>query len=568
MESQTVDSSTTYTQLPECRFSRAGYEFIGWNTLPNGNGTWFSDQRLLVGDEIADMTLFAQWRPVEAHKPYTQLEYIHSEGTGDCGLASVNTGFKPDTNMRILLEYSKVDSSANVAGNWKDPNYAVAVSNNKLALFNNAPNYDIDGALNTKITLDAQRYSGLVTATYTVDSSTTNVVIGAENSNDIGNTDLYLFALNKGNEGNAPYSGGGRARIYSAKIWGDDERLVREYIPVILTEDITASQAGDGKAHHAGELGLWDKVESKFYGNANSTGYFTNASVCVIRFDANGGTGTMEAQSVIAGSAATALAKNTFTRTGKTFVGWNTEQDGTGVWYGDEYESNEWKGGDVYELYAQWADEAGTGYFQAVHYMQTGTLGGYIDTLIPGNEVYGADVRFKTVSAPQSEYAVIMGSDFDNFCIGMHGNLTTLYSWWNGKKALWSTAMPDTDSVDARMTGASVTLNGASQTLQNTSAGAVGGTSPTTVRVGSVAGTNDRNMDAKYYGVKLTDSSGEALVHLVPCVLTRKISTYEAAKLASDYAVHLAGEVGMWDLVSNRFYGNVTGIGKFTCELD
>ena len=70
--------------------------------------------------------------------------------------------------------------------------------------------------------------------------------------------------------------------------------------------------------------------------------------VVTVSFEANGGAGSMSDQS---GSSSATLSPNTFTRTGYTFVGWNTVADGTGTAYSDEqtydFSAN-------LTLYAQW----------------------------------------------------------------------------------------------------------------------------------------------------------------------------------------------------------------------
>ena len=70
----------------------------------------------------------------------------------------------------------------------------------------------------------------------------------------------------------------------------------------------------------------------------------------VITYYANGGTGTMDAQTVKKGTEVT-ISANTFTREGYTFTGWNTVADGTGDPYGDEAPIN--PPSDI-TLYAQW----------------------------------------------------------------------------------------------------------------------------------------------------------------------------------------------------------------------
>ncbi|MBQ3265770.1 MAG: InlB B-repeat-containing protein [Ruminococcus sp.] len=71
-----------------------------------------------------------------------------------------------------------------------------------------------------------------------------------------------------------------------------------------------------------------------------------------VTFDANGGTGTMTAQSIIRATA-TALTANTFTRDGYTFSGWNTKADGTGTSYADKASVTLHEKADL-TLYAKW----------------------------------------------------------------------------------------------------------------------------------------------------------------------------------------------------------------------
>ena len=61
------DQHMTYDQpsaLNTCRFTKPGYRFLGWNTVPDGSGTSFTDDQEVVnlaskqGDTV---TLYAQW---------------------------------------------------------------------------------------------------------------------------------------------------------------------------------------------------------------------------------------------------------------------------------------------------------------------------------------------------------------------------------------------------------------------------------------------------------------------------------------------------------------------------
>lgn len=71
-----------------------------------------------------------------------------------------------------------------------------------------------------------------------------------------------------------------------------------------------------------------------------------------LSYDANGGSGTM-AEQVFTESIKQALVKNIFERTGYTFAGWNTKQDGTGTAYADKAD---FTAAATSTLYAQWSE--------------------------------------------------------------------------------------------------------------------------------------------------------------------------------------------------------------------
>lgn len=72
-------------------------------------------------------------------------------------------------------------------------------------------------------------------------------------------------------------------------------------------------------------------------------------------FDANGGSGTMAAQTA---SGATALAANSFTNSGYSFAGWNTAANGTGTSYSD---GASFAFSASTTLYAQWTANSSGG---------------------------------------------------------------------------------------------------------------------------------------------------------------------------------------------------------------
>lgn len=76
-----------------------------------------------------------------------------------------------------------------------------------------------------------------------------------------------------------------------------------------------------------------------------------------VKYDKNGGTGkTMKKTSKVKYDKKFTLKKNTYTKKGYTFAGWNTKKDGSGTMYVDQQEVSELskKEGATVTLYAQW----------------------------------------------------------------------------------------------------------------------------------------------------------------------------------------------------------------------
>ena len=76
-----------------------------------------------------------------------------------------------------------------------------------------------------------------------------------------------------------------------------------------------------------------------------------------VSFDANGGTGSMSSMTFGKGETKT-LTANAFTRTGWTFIGWNTKSDGSGTSYTNKQSITPTEN---LTLYAQWEESKDTG---------------------------------------------------------------------------------------------------------------------------------------------------------------------------------------------------------------
>ncbi len=97
----------------------------------------------------------------------------------------------------------------------------------------------------------------------------------------------------------------------------------------------------------------WMGTDSYFMFTGRSVRCIFSTPYTVV-FDANGGSGSMNGQSIKVNETAT-LIPNAFTRAGYAFTGWNTRANGRGVDYADEDEViSLTTGGATIILYAQW----------------------------------------------------------------------------------------------------------------------------------------------------------------------------------------------------------------------
>lgn len=181
---------------------------------------------------------------------YVLLNYLQSGGA-----QYINTGFKPNNNTRIVVDFQSTG----------------AASDNIKALFGSRTSYNA-GCFNLWI-MPQTVYPQYGANEYTAKPISKNVssrMVYDMNKNvaTVGNTSVtfasttfatnypvYLFNMN---DGGIPDDRPAMGRLYSCQIY-DNGTLVRDYAPCI---------------NPSGAFGLYDKVSGQFYGNAGS-GAFT-----------------------------------------------------------------------------------------------------------------------------------------------------------------------------------------------------------------------------------------------------------------------------------------------------
>ncbi len=171
------------------------------------------------------------------------------------------------------------------------------------------------------------------------------------NSSSIITSDITLYA--KWNirtfyiyfNGNGATSGNTSAQLFE---WGVEQNLTASsYLKTGYDfAGWNTSSNGSGDAYSNEELTSFERTSNLYYLYAQ-----WELSSYDIVFDSNSGTGTMENQSFEYTTSAD-LENVTFTKTGYTFVEWNTESDGSGTSYSNQAEFTMPLDGDT--LYAQW----------------------------------------------------------------------------------------------------------------------------------------------------------------------------------------------------------------------
>ena len=183
---------------------------------------------------------------------YMELTYIESTGT-----QYVDTGFKPNQNTEIQLDVAFLGSvGSNIAG-VRNSN-SDATNRFGIITFSSASKIGAffrDSAIQA-ISFDANRHSyKLKKSGLELDGTS----YGSANGGSFSCTyNIALFGWNNGSDGIAATS----SRVYACKIY-DNGTLVRDFVPCI---------------NASGEIGLYDSVGKKFYGNAG-TGVFTGSEV-------------------------------------------------------------------------------------------------------------------------------------------------------------------------------------------------------------------------------------------------------------------------------------------------
>jgi uncharacterized repeat protein (TIGR02543 family) len=351
------ETSSSAAALTTNVLTRTGYTFSGWNTAANGSGTAYADGANYGFG--ASVTLYAQWSA-----DFFAVTFNANGGSGSMTAQSENSMTALSANSFAYAGY--IFSGWNTQANGSGTSYGDGSS------------YSFSAAL----ALYAQWTAVSVVAnTYTV-SFNANGGAGSM-SPESSNTGASLSANAFGRSGytfsgwNTQANGSGTGYADRASYgFGANVTLYAQWAVDVFTVTFnanggTGSMAGESSSStRALSVDTFSDSGFTFSGwntqaNGGGTAYAGganygfganvtlyaqwSANFFAVTFNANGGSGSMTNQSE---NTTTALIANSFTHSGFTFSGWNTQANGGGTAYAGG--ANYGFGANV-TLYAQWA---------------------------------------------------------------------------------------------------------------------------------------------------------------------------------------------------------------------
>ena len=326
-----------------------GLTFTGWNTKPDGTGDAYRPGDTLT--VTGDTTLYAQW---EANTYKTEFRDWQgrtiTSGTAKYGTtptvpALADTTWLADPDMN----FDNVDG-------W-----------HKNRAWNGSFEFTKDGLISRTRDLYGpikKSFDGTVHIEFQGDASKAKSAVGAGYNLLYDPSSTNYAEWNVCGKGQAScrydgYSSNAGMTKYDIQSWLQIDSYDNEGYGELLAKHMQLTQVDpathNGIARDGYVFTGWDKDPSKpVEGDTVYTAQYRPA-VYKIRFDANGGTGTMADQSHTY-DRKQALTASAFTREGYHFTGWNTRRDGKGKAFTDKQTVTNLLAHDgaVGVLYAQW----------------------------------------------------------------------------------------------------------------------------------------------------------------------------------------------------------------------
>lgn len=329
-------SEASSIAIPTTSWSVEQYELNGWNTQADGKGTSYGQNATVNFDGPHNgqtITLYAQWVSVEG-RPTVGDEDVQGILNGH----NVKIAVVGDDTFSIDKDAKDVAGAYELKGN-DDDGYTLEVT---LSIGTTT-----ETACKTEIN---EHYTPTGETTKTddwrcVEPKSQTVAFKWEEGDDggwkppVGTEGMTLATFYMNQYFTVTYTDG----VDGVEVFED------QTTSVVKGEDTPAFTGNTDRTGYA--FKGWDKeVADKVTADVTYTAQWT-ANTYTVKFDANGGTGTMADQTLIYDKAEK-LTKNTFTRKGYKFMYWREKEKGAYYWDQEEV-TNLAPSGEV-TLVAQW----------------------------------------------------------------------------------------------------------------------------------------------------------------------------------------------------------------------
>jgi uncharacterized repeat protein (TIGR02543 family) len=348
------------TALTANSFTKTGYTFAGWNTLANGSGSAYAAGASY--QFTASTTLYAQW----TINSYT-VTFDSNTGSGSMSTQSATYNVATALNANSFTKTGYTFAGWNTLADGSGSAYTAGASYPFTASVTLYAQWTINSY---SVTFDANTGSG----TMSNQSANYNVATNLTATSFI-KTGCTFAGWNTLANGSGTSYTNGASYPFTASTTLYAQWTINSY-SVTFDANTGSGTMSNQSANYNVATNLtatsFIKTGCTFAGwntlaNGSGTSYSNGASYpftasttlyaqwtinsYTVTFDSNTGSGTMNNQSANY-NVATALNANSFTKTGYTFAGWNTQANGSGSAYaaGASYPFT-----SSVTLYAQWS---------------------------------------------------------------------------------------------------------------------------------------------------------------------------------------------------------------------
>lgn len=378
--SSTFNCDQDYSLSPN-KFLRTGYNFVAWNTKPDGSGDSYSDEDYVYNLSVtngATVSLYAQWEPIT----YT-ISFDGNDNTGG-NIHSISLKYDEEISLPKNVftrtgylftdwnldkdgygtAYGNVQKIKNLSATdgddiilyaqWKAGSYTITYDNNGGNGYMSpvVPEYDE----NIRISDNSFSKTGYSFVEWNTkpDGSGSSFDAGEITSNisDLIGDNITLYAQWTQNSYVIRYMDNGSVVDETACLYDTVSPLASN---TCTKEGYTANgwnTSANGQGNHYNNGQSIINLTSAPDGVITLYSQWT-ANPYSIKYCKNGGSGEMANSHHIYDTASN-LTANSYTKTGYTFKNWNTASDGTGTSYSNGASVKNAAPSGTLSLYAQW----------------------------------------------------------------------------------------------------------------------------------------------------------------------------------------------------------------------